>query len=1297
MILKKLVSTVMIFTMLMMCVQPCFAATMEDMLDRYGLDNTYNVGTLPVTVLARESGSGENYSDSLEVLSVALKNGVGIDYQATLDMTSIKALFNKAFIERVLADDAAQAEFYRGKVTTDVTVTITYPSTAVADDNELKTAGELDNATFQQVGDRTISQDGDNKVATIKYKNTDTLTVQNLVDDDSHLANITFTLDNTIKYNSDGYHRVSVSLEGTTTIEFDNDVKQFVTYDGASSHIVSAATEHVLVVVPAEPATCTEGGKTEGVKCETHEGYECSVHGKRHNGYDCGINGTVEPKPTAPLAHKVNGVFATAKAEKVEPTCTEDGIAEHWVCTLCKVDFKDASATPLTTSLTIPKLGHNTEISISGHSATCTMDGQEATTMCSRCGFKSGGKIIPATGHNIVQDTAVHATCTTPGKTAGKHCLNCDYKVEQVDIAALGHNFGDWVERTPATESSTGLLERTCQRGCGITETQIIPQKVPAHVCSVNEALAKITPATCDTAGSKQNYCECGKPVGAAEVIPTIGHNLTEVAAKAATCTDKGITKHYKCSTCGKLFRNSAATEVIQSAETPVDMNNHGTDNIVTLPAVAASCEEDGWTEGTKCGKCNTVIIKQDRILKAHTLELVASKAATCEDAGVIKHWHCKVCNKDFADDKTTEMTVDKYTINPLGHTWGDVQVIQDPTEDAEGLGRKYCTRDSSHYEDVTIAKKEHIHNETVYKVVTPATCTTDGKEEKVYTCCNDEYTGADKYRTISAAHTFVNVAGQDPTCREEGIVAHNYCTVCNKRFHPVTGVEITEIKIAKKPHEFHSGNISPIPGVIEKKCDNCGEVIRIKSNTNKVKVDTENSDPANNVKGDREDAMTEKDHKIAQDNNQKLKVESEMTIDETGLSKELDDKIQNKDKAVEEKVVLDIVLKTINTFVDKTDDNKVYDQKKEIIEETEDFFEIVINIPESMRNKSDYRVYRMHNGSHTNNDIITETENFYGEKIVSIDHTHHTITIKVRRFSEYVLVAYTEQQPEVIYPDPTPSTPSYGGGGSSSYTVKFNANGGVVIADAKVKFGEKVTLPIPTRDGYVFAGWFTDSALTTPFDANTAIKRNYVLYAKWIEAGECEGTEADNCPCLKYNDLNPELWYHEGVDYVLNNGMMIGTGDKTFEPDTSVTRAMLVTVLWRAEGKPEATEDSTFADLKNGEYYVDAVEWAAKNGIVNGYTETEFAPDDNIAREQIAAIMFRYAAYKGYDVSVGENTNILSYTDYSQISEYAIPAMQWAADSGLMTGRTNSTLNPQADTTRAEIATVLYRFFAAK
>ena len=137
----------------------------------------------------------------------------------------------------------------------------------------------------------------------------------------------------------------------------------------------------------------------------------------------------------------------------------------------------------------------------------------------------------------------------------------------------------------------------------------------------------------------------------------------------------------------------------------------------------------------------------------------------------------------------------------------------------------------------------------------------------------------------------------------------------------------------------------------------------------------------------------------------------------------------------------------------------------------------------------------------------------------------------------------------------------------------------------------------------------------------------------------------------------------------------------------------MLVTVLYRNEGEPAVNKSIPFADIDMGAWYANAVVWAQQNGIVNGVSETEFAPNDNITREQIATIMFRYAQYKGYDVSVGENTNILSYDDFDSISEYAIAAMQYACGSGLMKGKTASTLNPKDNATRAEIAAILHRF----
>jgi len=137
----------------------------------------------------------------------------------------------------------------------------------------------------------------------------------------------------------------------------------------------------------------------------------------------------------------------------------------------------------------------------------------------------------------------------------------------------------------------------------------------------------------------------------------------------------------------------------------------------------------------------------------------------------------------------------------------------------------------------------------------------------------------------------------------------------------------------------------------------------------------------------------------------------------------------------------------------------------------------------------------------------------------------------------------------------------------------------------------------------------------------------------------------------------------------------------------------MLVTVLYRNAGEPAVNKSVPFADVDMSAWYANAVIWAKQNGIVNGVNETDFAPDNNITREQIAAIMHRYAQYKGYDVSVGENTNILSYDDAESVSEYAIASMQYVVGSGLIKGKSATTLNPLDNATRAEIAAILQRF----
>lgn len=177
--------------------------------------------------------------------------------------------------------------------------------------------------------------------------------------------------------------------------------------------------------------------------------------------------------------------------------------------------------------------------------------------------------------------------------------------------------------------------------------------------------------------------------------------------------------------------------------------------------------------------------------------------------------------------------------------------------------------------------------------------------------------------------------------------------------------------------------------------------------------------------------------------------------------------------------------------------------------------------------------------------------------------------------------------------------------------------------------------------------------------------------------------------------DVNADDWYYESVKYAYENKLMEGT-DNGFEPDINMTRAMLVTVMHRLEGLKNTESENPFTDVVDNVWYSDAIRWAAANNIVNGVTDTLFAPNNFITREQLTVILYRYAANKGYNISAGKYTNILSYDDTSDISEYATDAMQYACAMGLIKGKTDSTLNPQDYATRAEIATILMRFIDA-
>ena len=172
--------------------------------------------------------------------------------------------------------------------------------------------------------------------------------------------------------------------------------------------------------------------------------------------------------------------------------------------------------------------------------------------------------------------------------------------------------------------------------------------------------------------------------------------------------------------------------------------------------------------------------------------------------------------------------------------------------------------------------------------------------------------------------------------------------------------------------------------------------------------------------------------------------------------------------------------------------------------------------------------------------------------------------------------------------------------------------------------------------------------------------------------------------------DVTTGDWFYNDIRYVVEKGFMQGIGEDDFGVDDEVTRAMFVTVIYRMENEPQTDCDMTFKDVLSDTYYANAVAWATANGIVAGYSDEEFGPDDTITREQMAAIMYRYAEYKGHDMTV---TEPLIYTDAESISDYALTAVMWATGNGILSGYTDNTMRPDATAIRAQIAAVCRRF----
>ena len=428
--------------------------------------------------------------------------------------------------------------------------------------------------------------------------------------------------------------------------------------------------------------------------------------------------------------NKVKVIKATGhKAEKMAgkaASCTEDGLTEGSKCSVCGEILKKQEV--------IKATGHKAE-KMAGKAASCTEDGITEGSKCSVCGeILKKQEVIKATGHKAEKIPGKTASCTEDGITEGSKCSVCGEVLKKQEvIKATGHKWSAWEVTKEASETEEGSRRRICENDKTHIETEVIP--VLAHV-----------------------------------------HKLSKTEAKAASCTENGNKEYYVCSGCKKLFADADAAKEINKEDTVIKATGHKAEKIA---GKAASCTEDGLTEGSKCSVCGEVLKKQE-VIKAtgHKAEKMAGKAASCTEDGITEGSKCSVCG---------EVLKKQEIIKATGHKWSAWEVTKEASETEEGSRRRVCENDKTHVETEVIPVLAHVHklSKTEAKA---ASCTENGNKE-YYVCsgCKKLFADADATKEIDKEDTVIKatghkaekIAGKAATYTESGLTEGSKCSIC--------------------------------------------------------------------------------------------------------------------------------------------------------------------------------------------------------------------------------------------------------------------------------------------------------------------------------------------------------------------------------------------------------------------------------------------------------------------------------------------------------------------------------------
>ena len=375
-----------------------------------------------------------------------------------------------------------------------------------------------------------------------------------------------------------------------------------------------------------------------------------------------------------------------------------------------------------------------------------------------------------------------------------------------------------------------------------------------------------------------------------------------------------------------------------------------------------------------------------------------------------------------------------------------------------------------------------------------------------------------------------------------------------------------------------------------------------------------------------------------------------------------------------------------LSLFLECSLEKEVYDSVAQTVEaaaipQSSVLLEIRLPLPPELQGRYGYTVSRIHEGEAQAIPQGESNKNADGEYFtVSEDKTF--LILRAQNFSAYA-VGYTER-PSGRLTTTYPPVQEESENGSYTLSPSRPAAGQTVTITPKPAEGYETERVIVTdRNGKEVEVTPTSSGTYTFTQPGSTVTVTVVF--RPAEAPGCPRDES--CPISAFTDADSSAWYHDGVHYCVENGLMTGTSKTTFAPNRATTRGMIVTILWRLAGSPIAGSPTEYTDVNPEDWYGQAIGWADGAGVVTGYGGGRFGPDDSITREQMAAMLWRYA---GCPEAEGD---LAAFADGAQTSSWAQPAMIWAVNQGLMTGVGGDRLAPRGQATRAQAATILMRF----